>query len=113
MYRAQNQWSARYIKIHNNKEQKEGGGLLDNLPGLDIDINGKKSPGRILKGAKGLLGACKTFLGRNPGAILKGLKGGGVLAVADGLYEGYSAYNEAADKQQQSISDIDSKVKEG
>ena len=94
----------------NVKEQKEGGGLLDNLPGLDIDIKGKKSPGRILKGAKGLLGAGATFLGRNPGAILKG---GGALAVAGGLYEGYSAYNEAADKQQQSISDIDSKVKEG
>lgn len=94
----------------NNKEQKEGGGLLDNLPGLDIDINGKKSPGRILKGAKGLLGAGATFLGRNSGAILKG---GGALAVAGGLYEGYSTFNEAADKQQQSISDIESKVKEG
>lgn len=94
----------------NVKEQKEGGGLLDILPGLDIDIKGKKSPGRILRGAKGLLGAGKTFLGRNPGAILKG---GGALAVAGGLYEGYSAYNEAADKQQQSISDIESKVKEG
>ena len=94
----------------NDKEQKEGGGLLDNLPGLDIDIIGKKSPGRILKGAKGLLGAGARFLGRNPGAILKG---GGALAVAGGLYEGYSTFNEAADKQQQSISDIESKVKEG
>ena len=90
----------------NNKEQKEGGGLLDK----DIDIIGKKSPGRILKGAKGLLGAGARFLGRNPGAILKG---GGALAVAGGLYEGYSTFNEAADKQQQSISDIESKVKEG
>ena len=49
-------------------------------------------------------------MGRNSGAILKG---GGALAVAGGLYEGYSAFNEAADKQQQSISDIESKVKEG
>ena len=87
----------------NDKEQKEGGGL-------DIDINGKKSPGRILKGAKGLLGAGASFLGRNSGAILKG---GGALAIAGGIYEGYSAYDEAADKQQQSISDIESKVKEG
>ena len=94
----------------NVKEQKEGGELSNNSPGLDIDIDRKKSPGRILKGAKGLLGAGATFLGRNSGAILKG---GGALAVAGGLYEGYSAYDEAADKQQQSISDIDSKVKEG
>ena len=68
----------------NNKEQKEGGGLLDNLPGLDIDINGKKSPrrtprrtpGRILNGVKGLFGTgAGSVFKKGTGSVINAGKG--------------------------------------
>ena len=80
-----------------------GPGLIDAIPGKKI-LGGLKSSGKALVRGASSVG---KFAMRNAGRL------GAVGAVGAGLYEGYSGFTAAGDKQEAALAEIDTKVKSG